>query len=183
MWDLSFPTRDRTCVLCTGRQILSHWTTREISPTPQIILCLETEGSARYIVMGRAVFLGNSGSHSGIPWMKFHWKLSMATNKEQRGNKPHQPVAELKSSILKAYCSQKYIPSSPEGRGPRLPWPLSVCLSSCSGFTDENPESLTELQTLYSSNPWMATFIWGDSVLAMETEVGTQSRAWPPSWD
>ena len=34
MWDLSFPTRDQTCVLCTRRQILSHWTTREISPIP-----------------------------------------------------------------------------------------------------------------------------------------------------
>ena len=30
MWDLSSPTRDRTCVTCVGRQILCHWTTREV---------------------------------------------------------------------------------------------------------------------------------------------------------
>ena len=30
MWDLSFPTRDRTCILYIGRQILNHWTTRGI---------------------------------------------------------------------------------------------------------------------------------------------------------
>ena len=30
MWNLSSLTRDRTCVLCIGRQILNHWTTREV---------------------------------------------------------------------------------------------------------------------------------------------------------
>ena len=30
MWDLSFPTRDQTHILGTGRQILNHWTTREV---------------------------------------------------------------------------------------------------------------------------------------------------------
>ena len=30
MWDLSFPSRDRTCNLCIGRPSLKHWTTREI---------------------------------------------------------------------------------------------------------------------------------------------------------
>ena len=30
MWDLSSPTRDRTHVPCIGRQILDHWTTREV---------------------------------------------------------------------------------------------------------------------------------------------------------
>ena len=30
MWDLSSPTRDRTCVPCIGRRILNHWTTREV---------------------------------------------------------------------------------------------------------------------------------------------------------
>ena len=30
MWDLSPPTRDKTCVPQIGRQILNHWTTREI---------------------------------------------------------------------------------------------------------------------------------------------------------
>ena len=29
MWDLSFPTRDRTYTHCSGRQSLNHWTTRE----------------------------------------------------------------------------------------------------------------------------------------------------------
>lgn len=29
MWDLGFPIRNRTCVPCTGGQILSHWTARE----------------------------------------------------------------------------------------------------------------------------------------------------------
>ena len=30
MRDLSSPTRDRTCVPCIVRQILYHWTTREV---------------------------------------------------------------------------------------------------------------------------------------------------------
>ena len=30
MWDLSFPSRDRTHTLCIGRQSLNHWTTREV---------------------------------------------------------------------------------------------------------------------------------------------------------
>jgi len=30
MWDLSCPTRDRTCVLCIGRRILNPWTTGEV---------------------------------------------------------------------------------------------------------------------------------------------------------
>ena len=30
MWDLSSPTRNRTCIPCTGRQILNHWATREV---------------------------------------------------------------------------------------------------------------------------------------------------------
>ena len=32
MWDLSSPTRDQTCISCIGRQILNHWTTREVRP-------------------------------------------------------------------------------------------------------------------------------------------------------
>ena len=35
IWDLSSPTRDQTHVPCTGRQILNHWTTREV---PLILL-------------------------------------------------------------------------------------------------------------------------------------------------
>ena len=30
MWDLSSPTRDPTCVPCIRRQVLNHWTTREV---------------------------------------------------------------------------------------------------------------------------------------------------------
>ena len=30
MWDLSFPTRNRTHTPCTGRWNLNHWTTREV---------------------------------------------------------------------------------------------------------------------------------------------------------
>ena len=30
MWDLSSPTRDQTCISCIARQILNHWTTREV---------------------------------------------------------------------------------------------------------------------------------------------------------
>ena len=29
-WDLSSPTRDRTCTPCSGRLSLNHWTTREV---------------------------------------------------------------------------------------------------------------------------------------------------------
>ena len=32
IWDISSLTRDRTCVLCIGRQILNQWTTREVPP-------------------------------------------------------------------------------------------------------------------------------------------------------
>ena len=36
MWDLSSLTRDRTCVPCLGRQILNHWTSREV---PKVCIC------------------------------------------------------------------------------------------------------------------------------------------------
>ena len=29
-WDLHFPIRDRICIPCIGRWILTHWTTREV---------------------------------------------------------------------------------------------------------------------------------------------------------
>ena len=29
-WDLHFPIRDRICIPCIGRRILTHWTTREV---------------------------------------------------------------------------------------------------------------------------------------------------------
>ena len=33
MWNLSSPTRDQTCIPCIRRQILNHWTTREVLQT------------------------------------------------------------------------------------------------------------------------------------------------------
>ena len=41
MWDFSSLTRDLTRVPCTGRQILNHWTTREI---PRLISQLGHQG-------------------------------------------------------------------------------------------------------------------------------------------
>ena len=38
MWDLSFPTRDRTHNPCIGRQSLNHWTAREV-PAWLLLLC------------------------------------------------------------------------------------------------------------------------------------------------
>ena len=39
MWDLNSPTRDLAHVPCIGRQILNHWTTREVPKliTPLIV--------------------------------------------------------------------------------------------------------------------------------------------------
>ena len=34
MWDLSFLTTDRIYVPCVGKQILNHWTTRDVPSTP-----------------------------------------------------------------------------------------------------------------------------------------------------
>ena len=39
MWDLSSLTRDQTRVLCIGRWILNHWTTREV-PGPRVLRLL-----------------------------------------------------------------------------------------------------------------------------------------------
>ena len=39
MWDLSSPTRDRTRIPCIGRQILNHWTTREVPITMFSNMC------------------------------------------------------------------------------------------------------------------------------------------------
>ena len=33
LWDLSSPNRDQTHIPCIGRQILNHWTTREVPQT------------------------------------------------------------------------------------------------------------------------------------------------------
>ena len=32
MWNLSSPTRDQAYIPCITRQILNHWTTREVPP-------------------------------------------------------------------------------------------------------------------------------------------------------
>ena len=37
MWDLSSPTRARTCIPCVGRRILYLWTTREVPPHPDFL--------------------------------------------------------------------------------------------------------------------------------------------------
>ena len=37
MWNLSSPTRDRTCISCPGRQILNHWATREAPSRPCVL--------------------------------------------------------------------------------------------------------------------------------------------------
>ena len=37
MWDLSSPTKDRTCTPCTGRQRLNHWTAREVPLLLQLL--------------------------------------------------------------------------------------------------------------------------------------------------
>ena len=56
MWDLTSPTRDQTCVPCIARQILNHWTTREVP----------SQGAFnRYLV----IFQPLSGIHLFvIPW-------------------------------------------------------------------------------------------------------------------
>ena len=45
MWDLSSPTRDRTCVPCIGRWILYHWATREVPKVHRLLrhdFCFQT---------------------------------------------------------------------------------------------------------------------------------------------
>ena len=39
MWDLSFLTRDQTCVPCIARWILNHWTIREVPPPAFYVWC------------------------------------------------------------------------------------------------------------------------------------------------
>ena len=41
MWDLSSTTRDQTRIPCIGRQILNHWTTREV-PTEGVLMLFST---------------------------------------------------------------------------------------------------------------------------------------------
>ena len=46
MWDLSSLTRDQTPVLCIARQILNHWTDREV-PEPFLKISYSRPGLAR----------------------------------------------------------------------------------------------------------------------------------------
>ena len=43
MWDISSPIKDRTCIPCILRWIVSHWTTREV-PGALIFSLLEDGG-------------------------------------------------------------------------------------------------------------------------------------------
>ena len=40
MWDLSYPTRGQTCTSCTGRQVLTTGSCREVSSCPNVSLRL-----------------------------------------------------------------------------------------------------------------------------------------------
>ena len=82
----------------------------------KITLYLETEGSDRYSWEEQS-FLGNSGGHGGIPWMKLNWKISMAITKKQRGKSSTSQQVSWRVAVLKANGSRELIPSSPEGRG------------------------------------------------------------------
>ena len=63
MWDLSFPIRNQTSVPCIGRQILNHWTTRQVPPAPlaeetifpplSVFACFVID----YLTMGACFFL------------------------------------------------------------------------------------------------------------------------------
>ena len=44
LWDLSSLTRDQTCVPCIGRQILNHWTSRDV---PQLLLLIKQRPEGR----------------------------------------------------------------------------------------------------------------------------------------
>ena len=64
-------TRDRTHVLCTGRQILNHWTTREVlfnvclwSPIPELGTPVRLLNIAEYILLSfLSIFLFKVRSH------------------------------------------------------------------------------------------------------------------------
>ena len=51
MQDLNFLTKDRTHVLCIGKQILNHWTTKDVPSQPlnftlSLSKCLPSAGSS-----------------------------------------------------------------------------------------------------------------------------------------
>ena len=43
MWDLNSLTRDRTCIPCAGRQILNHWSTKEVPRLLHYVINLSVE--------------------------------------------------------------------------------------------------------------------------------------------
>ena len=61
LWDVgSSRTRDRTCVPCTGRRILNHWTTRE-----DCMLCFFTAASCSFTGTSPWLFSGALYQHLG----------------------------------------------------------------------------------------------------------------------
>ena len=72
MWDLSSLTRDQTCLPCIGRQILYHWTTREVpvcfnndyfflfaisylDSEPECLLNQRKKNSQQFVVMDQGI--------------------------------------------------------------------------------------------------------------------------------
>ena len=47
-WDLCFPTRDRTCIPCIGRQIFNHGATRKSLSNSALIPGMEAETSSTW---------------------------------------------------------------------------------------------------------------------------------------
>ena len=71
MWDLSSPTRDRTCVPCLGRQILYHWTTREVPYTYFWSVDANRIFCNLHFLFWVLAFVG----HKNLPWsMKIYLK-------------------------------------------------------------------------------------------------------------
>ena len=66
MWDLSSPTRDRTHVLCIARQILNHWTLREV-PVLAILIPACASSSPTFLMMYSAYKFNKQGDNIQ-PW-------------------------------------------------------------------------------------------------------------------
>lgn len=71
----------------------------------KIKLYLQTEGLMDTFPWKEQSFLGNSGDHGVIPWMKLNWKISRAINKERRGKSPTSWQLKWRVALLKAYGS------------------------------------------------------------------------------
>ena len=55
MWDLRSPTRDQTCIPCTGRWILNHWTAGDV---PEILTLITP---SQTLFPNRVPFTGAQG--------------------------------------------------------------------------------------------------------------------------